>query len=120
MQNLAVIGGKDCEAVTKTPSHGQGFDLGSIKVTGLHTPCHTQDSICWFMEDGGEKVVFTGDTLFHGGENLWFLNWRRGRGLFAYSRHRLRQVLRGLSRRDAQGSERDSCVLARRHSGLRK
>lgn len=69
LPNLAVIGGKDCEAVTKTPSHGQGFSLGSIAVKGLHTPCHTQDSICWFMEDGGDKVVFTGDTLFHGGEN---------------------------------------------------
>lgn len=33
----------------------------------LHTPCHTQDSICWFMEDGDERVVFTGDTLFIGG-----------------------------------------------------
>ena len=46
----------------------------------LYTPCHTQDSICWYMEDGSEKVVFTGDTLFIGGmskacailvEQLW-------------------------------------------------
>jgi hypothetical protein len=38
-------------------------------VTALHTPCHTQDSICYFAQDGDEKVVFTGDTLFIGGKS---------------------------------------------------
>lgn len=67
-KNLPVIGGKDCEAVTRTPKHDETFKIGSgITVKALHTPCHTQDSICWFMEDGAEKVVFTGDTLFIGG-----------------------------------------------------
>ncbi|KAL8690110.1 MAG: hypothetical protein Q9218_004378 [Villophora microphyllina] len=65
---LPVIGGKDCEAVTKTPKHEESFKIGQkISVKALHTPCHTQDSICWLMEDGDEKVVFTGDTLFVGG-----------------------------------------------------
>jgi glyoxylase-like metal-dependent hydrolase (beta-lactamase superfamily II) len=66
-----VLGGKDCEAVSKTPAHQEKFNIGQgIEVTALHTPCHTQDSICWYMEDKskGEKVVFTGDTLFHGGQ----------------------------------------------------
>lgn len=62
-----VIGGKDCDAVTRTPANGDSFKIGSINVKALYTPCHTQDSICWFMEDGDEKAVFTGDTLFHGG-----------------------------------------------------
>ena len=67
-KDLPVIGGKDCEAVTRTPKHDETFKIGSgIIVKALHTPCHTQDSICWFMEDGAEKVVFTGDTLFIGG-----------------------------------------------------
>ena len=41
-------------------------------MTALHTPCHTQDSICWFLEDDAtdERVVFTGDTLFIGGKCL--------------------------------------------------
>ena len=72
---LPVIGGKDCEAVTKTPSHGSTFLIGkNIQVTALHTPCHTQDSICWFMEDksSDERVVFTGDTLFIGGCGKFF------------------------------------------------
>lgn len=63
-----MISGKDCQAVTKTPKHEETFKIGQrISVRALHTPCHTQDSICWFMEDGQDKVVFTGDTLFIGG-----------------------------------------------------
>ncbi|GHJ87202.1 hypothetical protein NliqN6_3604 [Naganishia liquefaciens] len=51
------------------------FELagGNIKVKSLHTPCHTQDSICFFLEDGtGKKAVFTGDTLFQGGCGRFF------------------------------------------------
>ena len=71
-EGIPVIGGKDCEAVTRTPKHDETFKIGSgITVKALHTPCHTQDSICWFMEDGNERVVFTGDTLFIGG---WFIS----------------------------------------------
>jgi hydroxyacylglutathione hydrolase len=70
---LPVIGGKDCDKVTKTPSHKSTFNIGdSIKVTALHTPCHTQDSICFFFEDGSDKAVFTGDTLFIGGCGRFF------------------------------------------------
>lgn len=72
IDDLPIFGGKSCEAVTTTPADGEGFPFGSIKVKGLHTPCHTQDSICWFMQDGDDKVVFTGDTLFHGGCGKFF------------------------------------------------
>lgn len=65
---LPVIGGKNCQSVTQTPAHGETFKIGErISVKALHTPCHTQDSICYFMQDGEERVVFTGDTLFIGG-----------------------------------------------------
>ena len=65
---LSVIGGKDCQAVNRTPKDGETFKIGEgISVKALYTPCHTQDSICWFMEDGDDRVVFTGDTLFIGG-----------------------------------------------------
>ncbi|KAL4887371.1 beta-lactamase-like protein [Aspergillus karnatakaensis] len=70
---VPIIGGKDCKSVTKTPAHGEVFKIGErISVTALHTPCHTQDSICYFMQDGDEKVVFTGDTLFIGGCGRFF------------------------------------------------
>ncbi|KAH6636927.1 Las1-like-domain-containing protein [Chaetomium tenue] len=71
-QPLEIIGGKDCKKVTKTPPHGATFNIGDIAVKALHTPCHTQDSICFFMQDGNDKVVFTGDTLFHGGCGRFF------------------------------------------------
>ena len=55
--------------MTRTPKHEESFKIGEgISVKALHTPCHTQDSICWLMEDGNDRVVFTGDTLFIGGE----------------------------------------------------
>jgi hydroxyacylglutathione hydrolase len=54
--------------VTNTPPDGKTFKIGErITVKPLYTPCHTQDSICYFMQDGEDKVVFTGDTLFIGG-----------------------------------------------------
>jgi hydroxyacylglutathione hydrolase len=58
--------------VTTTPSHNSTFNLGDIKITALHTPCHTQDSICFFFEDGSDKAVFTGDTMFIGGCGRFF------------------------------------------------
>ncbi len=72
---VPIIGGKDCEGVTETPKHNATFNIGKdIEVTALYTPCHTQDSICWFMQDKktNEKVVFTGDTLFIGGCGRFF------------------------------------------------
>ncbi len=75
--------------MTKTPAHGSTFNIGSIVVKALHTPCHTQDSICFFMQDGDDKVVFTGDTLFHGGECRLLVTVR----LAISDLSRLRQVL---------------------------
>ncbi|KAL1990798.1 hypothetical protein VTN49DRAFT_5801 [Thermomyces lanuginosus] len=70
---LEVLGGRDCDAVTKTPAHGETLKIGErITVKALHTPCHTQDSICWFFEDGNQRAVFTGDTLFTGGCGRFF------------------------------------------------
>lgn len=70
--DVPVIGGADCSQVSETPSHKSTFNVGSIKFTALHTPCHTQDSICFFAEDGEDRAVFTGDTLFIGGCGRFF------------------------------------------------
>lgn len=103
--------------MTSTPANGDGFKLGDIKIKGLYTPCHTQDSICWYMEDGDQKVVFTGDTLFHGGK--FEHAFSDARLLLAHSRLlRLWSVLRGHGYRDAQGSEQDAGCSAGRHHGL--
>ncbi|GEQ68176.1 hypothetical protein JCM33374_g1843 [Metschnikowia sp. JCM 33374] len=73
--DLPIIGGKDSELVTYTPSHQEVVDLGdNISITALHTPCHTQDSICYYAKDSktGQKGGFTGDTLFISGCGRFF------------------------------------------------
>lgn len=73
--DLPVVAGKDSPLVTFTPEHKEEFSLGqNIKITALHTPCHTQDSICYYVvdESTGQRVVFTGDTLFIAGCGRFF------------------------------------------------
>lgn len=72
---LPVIAGKDSPLVSYTPSHQEVIDLGdNLSITALHTPCHTQDSICYYVTDSktGERAVFTGDTLFTSGCGRFF------------------------------------------------
>jgi hydroxyacylglutathione hydrolase len=69
---VPVMGGRDCDLVKEVPSHQSKFNIGSISVTALHTPCHTQDHICFYFEDGEDRAVFTGDTLFVGGCGRFF------------------------------------------------
>jgi len=46
---------------------GNTIELGKTKLTALHTPGHSPDSISILMEyDGKQYAVFTGDTLFIG------------------------------------------------------
>ncbi len=49
-------------------SDNQVFKLGNITLKVLHTPGHTMESSCYllFDEDGKEKALFSGDTLFIG------------------------------------------------------
>lgn len=73
--DLPIIGGVNSELVTYTPSHQEVIDLGdNISITALHTPCHTQDSICYYAKDTqtGDRAVFTGDTLFISGCGRFF------------------------------------------------
>ncbi|CUS14019.1 unnamed protein product, partial [Tuber aestivum] len=71
--HLQVLGGKDCEGVTRELADQESFKIGEgITVKSLHTPCHTQDSICYYVEDSGDKAAFTGDTLFIAGCGRFF------------------------------------------------
>lgn len=46
---------------------GETLSFGKIKLTSIHTPGHSPDSISILLEhDGKAKAVFTGDTLFIG------------------------------------------------------
>lgn len=47
---------------------GEEFSIGSIKIKVLHTPGHTLESSTYLLidENGKERCIFTGDTLFIG------------------------------------------------------
>ena len=48
-------------------NEGAVLEFGKIKLTSLHTPGHSPDSISIVLEhEGKQKAVFTGDTLFIG------------------------------------------------------
>lgn len=49
-----------------TLSDGEVKYLCGLKITTLHTPGHTSGSVCYLIEDEGQKALFTGDTLFCG------------------------------------------------------
>jgi hydroxyacylglutathione hydrolase len=58
--------------ITKYPVHVakdlEIFTLGNISIQVLHTPGHTLESSCYLLKDeeGNNKAIFTGDTLFVG------------------------------------------------------
>jgi hydroxyacylglutathione hydrolase len=47
---------------------GEEFKIGKYTIRTLHTPGHTLESTCYLLldENGKERYVFTGDTLFIG------------------------------------------------------
>lgn len=47
---------------------GQEFKLGKVSFKVLHTPGHTMESSCFLLRDenGKDKALFSGDTLFIG------------------------------------------------------
>ncbi|GAA0194023.1 MBL fold metallo-hydrolase [Fulvivirga kasyanovii] len=47
---------------------GEILPLGNVKIKVLHTPGHTMESTTYLLidEEGTEKAIFTGDTLFIG------------------------------------------------------
>ncbi|KAH9823069.1 beta-lactamase-like protein [Melampsora americana] len=71
-----VYGGSDrIPQLTDRVGDKDQFKIGEdIQVTCLATPCHTQDSICFYIEDlkKNQRGVFTGDTLFVSGCGRFF------------------------------------------------
>ena len=68
--NATIVFGPECKARFKAVvgKDGDIFELGKTKIKLLHTPGHTLESSSYllFDEQGKEKAVFTGDTLFVG------------------------------------------------------
>ena len=42
----------------------EGFSVGALNLTTLYTPGHTKGSSCYLVEQNGEKLLLSGDTLF--------------------------------------------------------
>uniref|UniRef100_A0A8C5Q8S4 Hydroxyacylglutathione hydrolase, mitochondrial n=1 Tax=Leptobrachium leishanense TaxID=445787 RepID=A0A8C5Q8S4_9ANUR len=62
-------------ALTQKVSHLSTFQIGSLHVKCLFTPCHTTGHICYYVTkpSGSEQpAVFTGDTLFVAGCGKFF------------------------------------------------
>jgi len=47
--------------------HGDEIEFGKQRATVIHTPGHTPGSVCFEIDDGDDKLVFAGDTLFRRG-----------------------------------------------------
>ncbi|BCB85693.1 hypothetical protein Psuf_030060 [Phytohabitans suffuscus] len=55
---------------------GAGDDTGGLEITTLETPGHTADSVCFLAAVGGERVIFTGDTIL--GRGTTIVAWPNG------------------------------------------
>ncbi|KAG5645901.1 hypothetical protein DXG03_005048 [Asterophora parasitica] len=75
---VPIYGGSDkVPALTTLVKDKDEFIIGdSTHVKCLATPCHTQDSICYYVTDTANEAqagsVFTGDTLFIAGCGRFF------------------------------------------------
>ncbi|CCE62928.1 hypothetical protein TPHA_0D02920 [Tetrapisispora phaffii CBS 4417] len=72
---IAVIGSStECQSVTDVTENLRTYTLGSINILSIRTPCHTKDSVCYYVNDSAtkEEAVFTGDTLFTAGCGRFF------------------------------------------------
>lgn len=46
------------------------LDVAGLRITVLHTPGHTADSVCLLVEHGPERVMLTGDTVLGRGTTV--------------------------------------------------
>jgi glyoxylase-like metal-dependent hydrolase (beta-lactamase superfamily II) len=56
----------------RAADHGDAIDVGAFTVQLLHTPGHTQGSVCVLLRADDRPHLFTGDTLFPGGPGNTF------------------------------------------------
>jgi hydroxyacylglutathione hydrolase len=47
--------------------HGDVVRVGDIEARCIHIPGHTLGAVAYFVDTGGDRAVFTGDTLFCAG-----------------------------------------------------
>jgi hydroxyacylglutathione hydrolase len=52
---------------TREVKTGDVVSVGDVRARCVHIPGHTLGAVAYYVEAGGERVVFTGDTLFCAG-----------------------------------------------------
>lgn len=63
LTGVTPLGYGDVDSISrKTVSNNATFNMGNLEIRIIHTPGHTNDSICIYVGD----ALFTGDTLFVG------------------------------------------------------
>jgi hydroxyacylglutathione hydrolase len=54
-------------AMTRAVATGDVVQIGDVHARCIHIPGHTLGAVAYFIDADGERVVFTGDTLFCAG-----------------------------------------------------
>ncbi|CAH0383142.1 unnamed protein product [Bemisia tabaci] len=69
LDKLTVYGGDPrIKCVNKIIKDGDVFEIGTLKVKCMFTPCHTSGHMCYLVSsDSKPSALFSGDTLFVGG-----------------------------------------------------
>ncbi len=57
----------DVAPIDRFIDHGDGIAFGRHEAKVIHTPGHTQGSVCFELVVDGKTIVFAGDTLFRRG-----------------------------------------------------
>lgn len=54
--------------VDRQVQEGEEIPVGKMKLEVHHTPGHSKDSVCLYMEEGTSKMLFSGDVVFFEGK----------------------------------------------------
>ena len=88
--------------VDTTVAEGQSKTLGTVKITAMATPGHTDGSMSYLVEVDGKRLVFSGDAIYDKGQiwEMWSLQ-KPAKDLWSYfaflgSRRQLEQSLRSI------------------------
>lgn len=70
--SATVATGSEAAPNNKVLKENEVINVENIKITCLHTPCHTSDSYCFLFECNSESVLFSGDTIHYMGCGRFF------------------------------------------------
>jgi glyoxylase-like metal-dependent hydrolase (beta-lactamase superfamily II) len=65
-QNLSSLMGRASEfkAADSLLSDGDSIQIGDMKIEVIHTPGHTRGGACFYITEGPDALLISGDTLF--------------------------------------------------------